>query len=108
VNQSHPIASFATMDWNRVEGSWKEMKGKIKDKWGKLTDDDLNVINGKRDRLEGRIRLPGGPCDKGIGCERQLIAVDLQKADQVVVRLRSGAGGRASRRRTLPTVSSQT
>ena len=29
------------MDWNRVEGNWKEMKGKIKEKWGKLTDDDL-------------------------------------------------------------------
>ena len=32
------------MDWNRVEANWKEMKGKIKEKWGKLTDDDLNVM----------------------------------------------------------------
>jgi uncharacterized protein YjbJ (UPF0337 family) len=32
------------MDWNRVEGNWKQMKGKIKEQWGKLTDDDLNVI----------------------------------------------------------------
>ena len=31
------------MDWNRVEGNWKDMKGKIKEKWGKLTDDDLTV-----------------------------------------------------------------
>jgi uncharacterized protein YjbJ (UPF0337 family) len=44
------------MDWNRVEGNWKDMKGKIKEKWGKLTDDDLTVINGKRDQLEGRIQ----------------------------------------------------
>jgi uncharacterized protein YjbJ (UPF0337 family) len=44
------------MDWNRVEGNWKEMKEKIKEKWGKLTDDDLDVINGKRDQLEGRIQ----------------------------------------------------
>jgi uncharacterized protein YjbJ (UPF0337 family) len=43
------------MDWNRVEGNWKDMKGKIKEKWGKLTDDDLTVINGKREQLEGRI-----------------------------------------------------
>ncbi len=31
------------MDWNRVEGNWKQFKGKAKEKWGKLTDDDLNV-----------------------------------------------------------------
>ena len=40
------------MDWNRVEGNWKQVKGKIKEQWGKLTDDDLNVINGRRDQLE--------------------------------------------------------
>jgi len=42
------------MDWNRVEGSWKQVKGAVKEKWGKLTDDDLDVINGKRDQLEGK------------------------------------------------------
>jgi uncharacterized protein YjbJ (UPF0337 family) len=46
----------AAMDWNRVEGNWKQMKGKVKEKWGKLTDDDLNVINGRRDQLEGKIQ----------------------------------------------------
>ena len=44
------------MDWNRVEGNWKVAKGKVKEQWGKLTDDDLDVINGKRDQLEGRIQ----------------------------------------------------
>ena len=44
------------MDWNRVEGHWKDRKGKIKEKWGKLTDDDLTVINGKREQLEGSIQ----------------------------------------------------
>ena len=44
------------MDWNRVEGNWKQVKGKIKEKWGKLTDDDLDVINGRRDQLEGKIQ----------------------------------------------------
>jgi uncharacterized protein YjbJ (UPF0337 family) len=44
------------MDWNRVEGNWKQMKGKVKEQWGKLTDDDLDVINGKRDQLEGKIQ----------------------------------------------------
>jgi uncharacterized protein YjbJ (UPF0337 family) len=44
------------IDWNRVEGNWKEVKGKIKQKWGQLTDDDLAQINGRRDQLEGKIQ----------------------------------------------------
>jgi uncharacterized protein YjbJ (UPF0337 family) len=44
------------MDWNRVEGNWKQMKGKVKEQWGKLTDDDLDVIAGKQDQLEGRLQ----------------------------------------------------
>jgi uncharacterized protein YjbJ (UPF0337 family) len=44
------------MDWNRVEGNWKQVKGKVKEHWGKLTDDDLDVIAGKRDQLEGKIQ----------------------------------------------------
>lgn len=44
------------MDWNRVEGSWKQIKGNVKEQWGKLTDDDLDVIAGNRDKLEGTIQ----------------------------------------------------
>ena len=44
------------MDWNRVEGNWQQLKGKVKEQWGKLTDDDLSVINGRRDQLEGKIQ----------------------------------------------------
>ena len=44
------------MDWNRVEGNWKQAKGLVKQQWGKLTDDDLALINGKRDQLEGKIQ----------------------------------------------------
>jgi uncharacterized protein YjbJ (UPF0337 family) len=44
------------MDWNRVQGSWKLTTGKIKEKWGQLTDDDLTQINGKREQLEGKIQ----------------------------------------------------
>ena len=43
------------MDWNRLEGDWKQMKGKVKEEWGKLTDDDLTAIDGRRDQLEGKI-----------------------------------------------------
>jgi uncharacterized protein YjbJ (UPF0337 family) len=44
------------MNWDRIEGAWKQYKGKAKVKWGKLTDDDLDVIGGKRDQLVGRIQ----------------------------------------------------
>jgi uncharacterized protein YjbJ (UPF0337 family) len=45
-----------SMDWNRVEGSWKQVKGTVKERWGKLTDDDLDVINGRREQLEGKLQ----------------------------------------------------
>ena len=41
------------MDWNRIEGNWKQAKGKIKEKWGDLTDDDLDKIAGRRDERPG-------------------------------------------------------
>jgi uncharacterized protein YjbJ (UPF0337 family) len=46
----------ARMNNDRIEGSWKQFKGKVKEQWGKLTDDDLDVIAGKRDQLLGRIQ----------------------------------------------------
>jgi uncharacterized protein YjbJ (UPF0337 family) len=44
------------MNDDRTEGNWKQFKGKIKEQWGKLTDDDLDVISGKRDQLAGKIQ----------------------------------------------------
>jgi uncharacterized protein YjbJ (UPF0337 family) len=44
------------MNWDRVEGNWKEFKGKAQQKWGKLTNDDLDVIEGKRTELTGRLQ----------------------------------------------------
>ena len=44
------------MDWNRVEGNWKQFKGKVKEQWGKLTDDDLTTIEGRRVELVGKIQ----------------------------------------------------
>lgn len=44
------------MDWDRVEGNWKQFKGKVKEQWGQLTDDDLDEIAGRRDQLEGKIQ----------------------------------------------------
>ncbi len=44
------------MNWDRIAGNWKQLQGKAKAKWGKLTDDDLTYIDGKRDQLLGRIQ----------------------------------------------------
>jgi uncharacterized protein YjbJ (UPF0337 family) len=41
------------MNWDRIEGRWQETKGKVREQWGKLTDDDLDIIAGKRDQLVG-------------------------------------------------------
>jgi uncharacterized protein YjbJ (UPF0337 family) len=44
------------MNWDIVEGNWKQFKGKVKAQWGKLTDDHLDVIAGKRAELAGKIQ----------------------------------------------------
>jgi uncharacterized protein YjbJ (UPF0337 family) len=44
------------MNWESVKGQWKQFQGKVKQKWGKLTDDDLTQINGKKDELVGRLQ----------------------------------------------------
>ena len=44
------------MDWDRIEGNWKQFSGLVKEKWGILTDDEIAEIEGKRDRLEGKIQ----------------------------------------------------
>jgi uncharacterized protein YjbJ (UPF0337 family) len=44
------------MNWDRVEGNWKQFKGKVQENWGKLTDDDLTKIEGKRTVLIGRLQ----------------------------------------------------
>lgn len=44
------------MNQDIFEGNWKQLKGKVKEQWGKLTDDDFDVVAGKRDQLVGRIQ----------------------------------------------------
>lgn len=52
------------MNEDTLKGNWKEFKGKIKEQWGKLTDDDMDVVEGKRDQLAGRIQ-------QRYGCTRE-------------------------------------
>ena len=63
LKQRMPLAMLPTrspfkgnsMNWEMIEGNWKQFKGHVKEKWGKLTDDNLDTIAGKRDRLAGKI-----------------------------------------------------
>jgi len=48
------------MNQDRIQGRWKQFKGKVKEQWGRLTDDDLDVIAGRRDQLLGRIQQRHG------------------------------------------------
>lgn len=48
------------MDWDRVEGNWKQFTGKVKSKWGELTDDELDEIDGNREQLEGKLQARYG------------------------------------------------
>lgn len=44
------------MNWDQIAGNWKQLKGRAKEQWARLTDDDLTMINGKRDQLIGRVQ----------------------------------------------------
>lgn len=44
------------MAWDQIEGNWKQFKGKVKETWGELTDDEIDQIEGKRDVLLGKIQ----------------------------------------------------
>lgn len=48
------------MNWDQISGQWRQVKGKVKEKWGKLTDDEIDVAAGKRDQLVGKIQQKYG------------------------------------------------
>jgi uncharacterized protein YjbJ (UPF0337 family) len=56
--------------WNEVKGNWKQVRGDVQERWGKLTDDDLDQIQGQRDKLIGRIQERYGQTQQEV--ERQV------------------------------------
>lgn len=44
------------MNWDQIAGNWKQFSGNVREQWGKLTDDDLARVEGKRDQLVGRVQ----------------------------------------------------
>ena len=48
------------MNWDQIEGNWKQMRGKAQEKWGEITGDELDQVNGKRDQLIGLVQKKYG------------------------------------------------
>jgi uncharacterized protein YjbJ (UPF0337 family) len=67
------------MNWDIVKGDWKRFRGKVKEQWGKLTDDDLDRIEGKRDQLLGAVQKRYGIARDE--AERELSNFETSMAD---------------------------
>lgn len=70
------------MNWDQVEGKWKQYKGQVKEKWGKLTDDDIDVIDGKRQQLVGRIQERYGMAKEEAEKQADQFVLTLKAEDQ--------------------------
>ena len=68
------------MNFEQLEGKWKQYKGQVREKWGHLTDDDLQVIGGKRDKLIGRIQERYGVAKERAAEEVDAFHEDTQRA----------------------------
>jgi uncharacterized protein YjbJ (UPF0337 family) len=75
------LQGIIAMNWDRIEGNWKQLKGNAKQHWGKLTDDQLEVISGKRDLLAGKIQEAYGISKEEV--EKQLAAWELGQEDTI-------------------------
>ena len=67
------------MNWDRIQGNWKQVVGKAKVQWGKLTDDDLDVVAGRREQLAGRIQERYGISKDEV--EKQIADWELKATD---------------------------
>jgi uncharacterized protein YjbJ (UPF0337 family) len=74
----------ATMNSDILEGKWKEMRGRAKEAWGKLTDDDLDRIDGKMDRLAGALQKTYGYARDRAEQEIDRVLASDPKHDKVV------------------------
>lgn len=57
------------MNWNQIEGKWAQYKGEAKQRWGRLTDDDLTTIQGNREKLSGKLQQLYGKSEEEVSRE---------------------------------------
>lgn len=67
------------MNWEQAKGQWNQIKGSVRAKWGKLTNDDLDLIAGERERLVGKIQERYGIAKEE--AEKQVAGWNLSDAD---------------------------
>ena len=77
------------MNWDRISGNWAQWKGRVRERWGRLTDDHLDVVAGRRDQLAGRIQELYGFSKEETerqlhNWERSAAADELEAADLVL------------------------
>jgi uncharacterized protein YjbJ (UPF0337 family) len=65
------------MNEHELKGNWQELKGRIREQWGKLTDDDMLVIDGKREQLVGKLRQHYGHAES----EAEQLVADFKATD---------------------------
>ena len=80
------------MNWEQIEGMWTQVKGTVREKWGSLTDDDLELIAGRKDRLLGKLQERYGLAKEAAERELDQLVHDLEEAD-------GGIGAEAERGR---------
>ena len=66
------------MNWDQIHGDWTQLSGRVKEKWGKLTDDDLTTIAGKRDQLVGVLQQRYGYGKEVVARERDTFMKEHQ------------------------------
>ena len=76
------------MNWDRISGNWTQWKGRVRERWGKLTDDQLDVVAGRREQLSGRIQdaygLSSDEADRQLRNWERNLAVEYDEADLVI------------------------
>lgn len=75
-----PDIESVHMNWDRIQGNWKQFKGEVKANWGKLTDDQLDVAEGRREQLAGSIQEAYGVTKEA--AERQLDTWQKSRKDE--------------------------
>jgi uncharacterized protein YjbJ (UPF0337 family) len=86
------------MDWDRISGNWEHWRGRIRDRWGRLTEDQLDVIAGQRDQLAGQIEVSYGlsrdEAERQLRTwERNLAGEEFDEADLVIDEEETGTAG---------------